>query len=186
MCTYDAETNEWTVVGRDGKATTSKGKKGVEYEAVGSSRPPKWNRANKGNVVPGPRMGASPFVPKAQAQKGGPYVVCQTKGCPGLHGRASCRYLQDLDEAEEVLFCTACSTPWAWSKQQAIKSGQIPSLRASPSPKAKTKTKPDATVEPVFPNGPSPFEESGEPGEPTAPFTQAKSKSCFHTVPQAA
>ena len=71
-CTFDAEKNEWTVIGKVGKPITVKGQKGVEYEAVGNSRPPKWNRANKGNMVPGPRMGASPFTPKAKTQQGRP------------------------------------------------------------------------------------------------------------------
>ena len=166
-CTLDAEAGEWIVV-RNGKTTRSKIKPGVQYETVGNSRPPKWSRTTKGNSVPGPRMGASPSTPKSKSQ-GGPYVACQTRGCPGLHGRASYCYLQVLEEAQEELFCTACATPWAWSKQQATKAGQIPSLRPNaPSPKAKSK-KPGVSVEPVIPSGPSPFVESGEPGESNAP-----------------
>ena len=182
-CTYDEDAREWTVVGPVGRPIISKAKAGVEYktEVEGSSRPPKWGRSNKANSSPGPKMGTSPFQPKPKPQpqqrRSGAYVCWQTPGCPGVRGRASYRYLQDLEETEEVLYCTACATPWAWSKAQAIKTGQIPSYPAPSANPPKSK-KSDQGLKPAVPH--SPFVAiPDEPAGPTAPFAAPRAKSCF-------
>ena len=136
----DEDENAWITMGANGKKIRVPCKEGVEYKAVveGSSRPPKWGRANKASTTPGPKMGAKPFerAPKAQQRRSGAYVCCQTPGCPGVHGRASYRYFQDLDEAGEELFCIGPGS-------RQLKLAKSPPLRIPPpnalSPKKATR-----------------------------------------------
>ena len=85
-----------------------------------------------------------------------------------------------------MLFCTACATPWAWSKAQAVKAGQIPN-QPLPSAKAPPKAKKGGQgPKPAVPHSPF-MDVPDEPADPSAPFTAPRAKSCFTPeIPQSA
>jgi hypothetical protein len=139
-------------------------------------------------------MGAKSFEPKAKAVKvNGPYVCCQCHGCPGLHGRASYQYVDNI-EADDGLVCSACSAPWSMSMQCAIEAGQVPGLSnvpkgsssANSGGKPQTRPKTKVTFEPAAPAAPSPFTDAGQQ-QAKAPFGPSSAGSCFRDkVPQVA
>ena len=162
----------------------------------------KWARSRKANESPGPRMGAKPYQASggsggrgkgandpSSKQFGGAYVCCQWKQCPGVRGRPSFRYVKEIQEADEDLFCIRCDAPWEWSLEKAVSKGQVPGFKP---PKGRGNSQ--QTPKPANPHQQleSPFVDSSDSNPGTAnasmPFTKPKATSTFAqaSIPQEA
>ena len=124
--------------------------------------------------------GTLPINPSPPSSKD---VVAPTSAARPQDAQGYEEGLQDLEEAQDVLYCTACATPWAWSKAQAIKAGQIPKPPASQFPKAKGGAQGHSPAIPHSPFVDNPKETAGS----NPPFSAPLAKSCFKPeIPQAA
>ena len=128
---------------RDDKVDDPMYNTGSQGDGKTSGGGKKWTRARKANEVPGPKMGAKPHRdcneygsrgtgtnPNPKQQSGGPYVCCQRKQCRGVRGRASFRFVADILQSKEEIFCISCDAPWEWSFEQAVLKGQVPGYKA--------------------------------------------------------
>ena len=152
-------------------------------------------------MAPGPKMGAVSFWdskeygcrgqgtqldPKQQDK--GPYVCCQGKHCRGVRGRASFRFVADILDSKDQIFCVSCDAPWEWSFEQAAIKGQVPGFQpAKGKGKSKSNTLPTNPHEKME----SPFSANnsqGNAGINSPPFAAPKSESIFTqaSIPQEA
>ena len=174
---------------------------GSQGDCKPSGNGKKWARSRKANETPGPKMGAKPYQAGGGSssrgknanepgpkQHSGAYVCCQWKQCPGVRGRPSFRYLNEIQQATDDLFCISCNAPWEWSLEKAVSKGQVPGL------KPKNKGGLLQTPKPANPHEKleSPFVDSSISNASAAntsmPFTKPKATSTFAqaSIPQEA